>query len=62
MKHIEIQVPYGFSNPKITIDNHFAASYGSYTSGLRFPLPDGNWRIDKIDNIKQTITLVDWRF
>lgn len=62
MKHIEIKMPYGFIDPTITIDNHFTASYGSGTGGLKFPLPDGNWRIDKIDNIKQSITLVDWRF
>lgn len=60
MKHIEIKLPEGFSKPKITIDNYFTANYSLFLSdGLKFPLPDGNWRIDSIKN--RTITLVDWR-
>ena len=47
MKKIQIELPKGYMNVAVTLDNHLVADTNNSANWdtLKFPLPKGKWRI-----------------
>jgi len=50
-RRLEIEIPIGFCNCRVTHLGHFRADTNDPTNWdeIKFPLPDGKWKIHKIN-------------
>jgi hypothetical protein len=54
---IEIEIPKGFMNIGVSVDNFFIADTNDSANWdtLKFPLPDGKWSIYNVSGKKVTL-------
>ena len=47
LKTIEVELPLGFMNVAVTLDNHLTANTNdsSKWDTIKFPLPEGKWSV-----------------
>jgi hypothetical protein len=58
-KQIKIELPRGFMNVDITLDNHLIADTNNSSNWdkIKFPLPTGKWSIDHYENNNKIVVL-----
>ncbi len=59
MKTIEIKLPIGFMNVTITEDNCLTSNNNNINdwNDLKFPLPEGKWKVKEINVNENIVTL-----